>query len=54
VLQRGYAMVIRPAQGGLVKSIHQVSQGEKLDVHVSDGHFTVQVTEKPERSNRDA
>jgi exodeoxyribonuclease VII large subunit len=54
VLQRGYAMVTRPAQGGLVKSTHQVSQGETLDVHVSDGHFTVQVTEKPERSNRDA
>jgi exodeoxyribonuclease VII large subunit len=54
VLQRGYAMVTHLTQGGLVKSTRQVSQGDQLNVHVSDGQFTVQVTEKPERRNRDA
>lgn len=53
VLQRGYAMVTHQAQGGLVRSTRQVNPGDPLDVRVSDGRFTVRVTDKPERSNRD-
>lgn len=44
-LSRGYALVIRRgANGTLVRSVQDVSTGDRLDVHVSDGQIPTQVT----------
>lgn len=42
VLQRGYAVVRR--EGQLVHSVSQVSPGDRLSVHVSDGEFEAKVS----------
>ncbi len=42
VLDRGYAIVSKP-DSQVVRSFHQVQQGEDLDVRVSDGSFGVRV-----------
>lgn len=44
VLDRGYAIVTRAADGELVRRIAQVSPGEALEVRVSDGTFTAETT----------
>jgi exodeoxyribonuclease VII large subunit len=41
ILDRGYSLVL-DASGTLVRSVHQVRQGDKLDVRVSDGAFRVE------------
>jgi len=41
ILDRGYSLV-RDSSGTLVRSVHQVQHGEKLDVRVSDGTFRVE------------
>lgn len=46
VLDRGYAMVVNPNNGQIVRSIHQVKVNEKLDVRVQDGSFPVVVQSK--------
>lgn len=43
VLERGYAMVINPEDGQIVRSIHQVQADDKLNVRVQDGSFPVVV-----------
>ena len=43
VLARGFAVVQRADTGSIVRSVGQVSNGDTLDVHVSDGEFGVQV-----------
>jgi exodeoxyribonuclease VII large subunit len=43
VLARGFAVVIRSEDGTVVRSVDQVSSGDVLDVHVSDGQFGAQV-----------
>ena len=45
VLRRGYAMVLRP-DGVLVSSLEQVTQGDALDVRLSDGYLGVRVESK--------
>jgi exodeoxyribonuclease VII large subunit len=42
VLQRGFAIVTRQADGQLVTSTQQVKSGDALSVHVSDGSFDAQ------------
>ena len=43
VLDRGYALVL-DAQGGLVRSVRQLSPGNAVTTRLSDGSFTSQVT----------
>ncbi len=43
VLRRGFAVVRRADDHSLVRSVHQVSGGEQLDVRVRDGSFPVEV-----------
>lgn len=43
-LSRGYAIVRHP-EYGVVRSLTQVADGDKLDVQVADGKFAVTVTE---------
>jgi exodeoxyribonuclease VII large subunit len=43
VLGRGFAVVSRP-DGGVVRSVNQVSAGDTLDVRVADGSFGVRVS----------
>lgn len=50
VLGRGYA--IARSENGVVSSVAQAAEGEKLSVMVSDGVLHCQVTEKEERSWR--
>lgn len=45
ILQRGYAMV-SDSQGKIVKSVHQVSSGDDLDVRLQDGSLQARVTGK--------
>lgn len=42
ILKRGYSLVMFPATGELVRSVHQITQGDQLDVRVSDGTFRVE------------
>jgi exodeoxyribonuclease VII large subunit len=44
ILQRGYA-VVSQADGSLIRSVAQVEAGDQLNVRVSDGEFSTQVTE---------
>ncbi len=46
VLQRGYALVTRRADGRLVTAPAQVTIGEAVQVRVRDGSFTARVTEE--------
>ncbi len=43
VLQRGYAVVTRKADGALIQSISQVAPGDGLSVRVRDGEFEARV-----------
>ncbi|MCS7252969.1 MAG: exodeoxyribonuclease VII large subunit [Armatimonadota bacterium] len=43
VLERGYAYVRQPVTGGIVKSVYQVSQGERVDVVLADGELKCEV-----------
>lgn len=45
-LQRGFAVVSLP-DGTLVSNVHQVRQGDDLNVRVLDGEFNVRVTSDP-------
>ena len=44
ILKRGYAMVSNP-DGGIVRSVNDVQVGDELNVRVSDGDFSTQVTD---------
>ncbi|MBI5934545.1 MAG: exodeoxyribonuclease VII large subunit [Chloroflexi bacterium] len=39
VLARGYAVVTRPADGSLIRSVGQAKENEVIEVRVSDGQF---------------
>jgi exodeoxyribonuclease VII large subunit len=52
VLARGYAVVTRPADGSLVRSVEDVRAGEGLRVRVSDGEIEGTVTGKNPRRKR--
>ena len=41
-LARGYA-IVRGEDGNLVRSIHEVSSGDEINVRVSDGDFEAEV-----------
>jgi exodeoxyribonuclease VII large subunit len=45
ILERGFA-VVSQADGSLVRSVAQVEAGDELQVQVSDGEFSAQVTER--------
>jgi exodeoxyribonuclease VII large subunit len=47
VLQRGFA-VVRNQRGSIIRSVSQVSRGDKLQIRVSDGEFSAEV-EGPDR-----
>ena len=47
VLSRGYAMV-QSASDSIVRSIHQVKNGDHLNIYVSDGVISANVTDKKE------
>jgi exonuclease VII large subunit len=42
-MQRGYAVLRRPASGEVVSSVSQVSRGEQLEALLSDGRLKLQV-----------
>ena len=42
-MQRGYAVLRRPASGEVVSSVSQVSRGEQLEALLSDGRIKLQV-----------
>ncbi len=42
ILNRGYSLVMIPGTGELVRSVHQITSGDQLDVRVSDGTFRVE------------
>ena len=42
-LERGYAIVRRPQDGVVVRSVDQVATGDELTVQVHDGAFDVTV-----------
>lgn len=46
VLARGYAVVTRPADGSLIRSVGQVKADEQIEVRVSDGKFGAVVKHK--------
>ncbi len=46
ILARGYAIVQRADDETVVRSVAQASSGDALDVRVSDGQFSVEVTDK--------
>ncbi len=46
VLARGYAVVTRPADGSLIRSVGQVKENESIEVRVSDGKFGAVVKRK--------
>jgi exodeoxyribonuclease VII large subunit len=46
VLNRGFALVTRKADGRLVTSTHMVTNGDALRVRVSNGAFDAHVSEK--------
>jgi exodeoxyribonuclease VII large subunit len=48
VLQRGYA-VIRAEDGSSIRSIHQVVQGQQLEVEITDGTFDARVNSTPQK-----
>jgi exodeoxyribonuclease VII large subunit len=43
ILKRGYAMVSSP-DGGIVRSVEQVQDGDEINIRVSDGDFAAKVT----------
>jgi len=45
VLARGYAVVSTAMDGSIVRSVSQVSAGDKVQVRVSDGEFGAQATD---------
>ncbi|HSJ58913.1 MAG TPA: exodeoxyribonuclease VII large subunit [Anaerolineae bacterium] len=49
-LERGYAIVRRHDDGSLVRSVAQVTAGDRLAVQVHDGTFDVQVETKNDRT----
>jgi len=46
VLARGYAVVTRPADGSLIRSVGQVNGDEQIQIRVSDGKFDAVVKRK--------
>lgn len=46
VLARGYAVVTRPADGSLIRSVGQLNPNEEIEVRVSDGKFGAIVNRK--------
>lgn len=46
VLARGYAVVTRPADGSLIRSVGQAKENEPIEVRVSDGKFRAIVHRK--------
>ncbi len=46
ILSRGYSIVQRVDDETVVRSVTQASSGDALDVRVSDGQFSVEVTDK--------
>ncbi len=46
VLARGYAVVTRPADGSLIRSVGQLNADEQIEVRVSDGQFGAIVNSK--------
>lgn len=49
VLERGYAVVRRTADGRVVRSVEQVQLDDQLQVRVSDGSFAARASEAPDR-----
>ena len=47
VLTRGYSMV-QTADGGLLRSVHQVEPGDRITVSLNDGKLSATVMEKEE------
>jgi exodeoxyribonuclease VII large subunit len=45
VLARGYAVVTRKADGGVVSRVAQAKPGQQIRVRVVDGQFDAEVTE---------
>jgi len=46
ILERGYAIAVRHADGSVVSSTRQVQAGDALELRVSDGTIGAQVTER--------
>jgi exodeoxyribonuclease VII large subunit len=46
VMARGYAIVRHVDDGSVIRSVSQASPGDAMEVHVSDGEFNVEVTER--------
>jgi exodeoxyribonuclease VII large subunit len=46
VLARGYAVVTRPADGSLIRTVGQAKENEAIEVRVSDGQFGAVVKRK--------
>jgi len=46
ILERGYAIAIRPGDGAIVSSTRQVRVGDALEVRVRDGSIGTQVTDR--------
>jgi exodeoxyribonuclease VII large subunit len=51
VLARGFAVVLRSDDGTVVRSVDHVSDGDELDVHVSDGVFGAEVRPADQQKN---
>ena len=49
ILERGFALVNRPEDGSLIRSVDQITSGDKLSVRISDGKFTAEVTDEPDK-----
>ncbi len=49
ILERGFALVHRPEDGSLIRSVDQITSGDKLSVRISDGKFTAEVTDEPDK-----
>jgi exodeoxyribonuclease VII large subunit len=46
VLARGYAVVMRQADGSLIRSVGQAVTGEEIEVRVSDGNFNAKIVNR--------
>jgi exonuclease VII large subunit len=50
VLKRGYSIVTRDLDDGLITQIEQVSAGDRLTVRVKDGSYPVQAKSQEQES----
>jgi exodeoxyribonuclease VII large subunit len=48
ILNRGYA-IVSSAEGNIVRSVYQVSEGDLLQIEIHDGKFKVEVTNEKNR-----